>query len=298
MKKKIIFIVIFIILCFGFIAGVQIIKYKRSGYEKETKSESIMTGKTFSFEDVLKETKISEICEIEITVPSKKQERTMLNYFFTAEDKMQEIQKFVSEYEYMESSVKLDGSHTILWTAKYKQSNDRILNMMATQSERTDLVEIIFLLENIGGVQIEFESGWVADYGLKGFFVDSKVSDKILKMISDSEKISKEYIVHSLQNTSGLPSMTDFFCFNHEWQNSYKNNNTEESYDVYMFELSDIEGYVLLYCVDYCIARISQNQRWRNVFRIELYNNAGELTEILYDNQEGYKKLMEDIRGR
>jgi len=62
-----------------------------------------MTGKTFSFEDVLKETKISEICEIEITVPSKKQERTMLNYFFTAEDKMQEIQKFVSEYEYMES---------------------------------------------------------------------------------------------------------------------------------------------------------------------------------------------------
>ena len=55
---------------------------------------------------------------------------------------------------------------------------------------------------------------------------------------------------------------------------------------------------MLLYCVDYCIARISQNQRWRNVFKIELYNNAGELTEILYDNQEGYKKLMEDIRGR
>ena len=296
MKKKIIFIVIFIILCFGFIAGVQIIKHKRSGYEKETKSESSTTGKTFLFGDVLKETKISEICEIEIVVPSAKQERTMLNYFFTAEDKIQEIQKLVSEYEYMESSVKLDGSHTILWAVKYKQSNDRILNMMATQSERTGLVEITFLLENIGGIQIEFESGWIADYGLKGFFVDSEVSDKILKMISDSEKISKEYIVHSLQNASGLPSMTDFFCFNHEWQNSYKNNDTQESYDVYMFELSDTEGYVLLYCVDYCIARISQNQRWRNVFKIELYNNAGELTETLYDNQEGYKRLMEDIR--
>lgn len=297
MKKKIILITVFIILCLGFVVGVQIIKNKQSGSEKEdenSKKDSLVTGKTFSFEDILKKAKISSVCEIGINVPSSNQKTSLLNYFFTGDDKIQEIQNILSEYEYMESSAKLDDSNIALWAIDYKQSDDRILCMAAYSTDQPDLVQIIFLLENLAA-SIENTSGWIADHSQNGFFVDSKISDRILNITSDSERLSKKYITDFIENFSALPSMTDFFHFHHEWKNSYINNSTGELYETYTFELSDTEEYALLYCVHLTRSGGIKNYQWRNIFKIELYNSSGKLTETLYDNQEGYEKLMEEI---
>lgn len=291
MKKKLSFLAACIALC---IVLVEVVKILITPGVKDPKSHLFFVGKIFSFEDILKETKISSVREICISDMSKEKNAS---YFFVTEDKIQEIQKILSEAEYMESTAQLDSAGKPLWVMEYEQADNRVLWMHVFQSEREGLTEVIFGLSNLV-YEIEYEYGWIPEYGHKGFFIESEVSDKILELISNLPQISREYITDVLKNVSDMPSMTDFFEFPHETEKKYYDYKTGETYDIYRFPLSDMEGYALIYCIYNTIGNRTDGLRWRDVYKIELYNADKELTETLYDNPEGYEKTQAEMRRR
>ena len=130
------------------------------------------------------------------------------------------------------------------------------------------------------------------DYGIDHYVVkvDTDLCKELQKICeNDLSYITMEEIEKILEKKENL-NVLDFYGFIHEQTGKYEPNEepAENLYDINRMEIADYEGYLELRNQYETVhsENIEECRWYHDILSIALYNNNGELQEILYEKQE------------
>lgn len=168
----------------------------------------------------------------------------------------------------------LKKNHNLTVCGYYVESDDSLLAWPVIES-------------NYGTVEDEF---W--DYGIDHYVVkvDTDLCKELQKICeNDLSYITMEEIEKILEKKENL-NVLDFYGFIHEQTGKYYPNGdlSQDARQINQMEIVDYEGYLKLEneCTTVYSENIEECRWYHDILSIALYNNNGELQEILYEKQE------------
>lgn len=286
MKKAIILLCICGILCAGFFAAVHYIEKKQSDSSLQIGTVTLgelkeKYGEGTSFQRILSKEDFGDFQELvvqDVTIENTDFKDTIYCYGNT--EIIKGIQDIFNHYGYYSMPGEMtDGDIELLWSIKLYGNNNIGLRIVGYQiNGNQDVIALVFLAENMGAAILE---GWETS---KEMYADYAVSEKLIEYLEQNTgTMSLELARQKISSVESELSLTEFFHMRHSYKETYRNNESNDYYEVYIQPLSDYDGYLEIYAV----VR-SGSERAFFIFKIDLYDNVGNLQEELFSDMEKY----------
>ena len=293
MKKVIILLCICGILCAGFFAAMHYIEEKQSDSSLQIYSVTLEElqkkyGEGTSFRKILPKVDYGDFQELALMeFCIKNTDFTDTTYSYGDAEIINGIQGVFDYYGYYPIPEEItDGDIELLWNIKLYGSNNIVLSILAYQiNDNRDVIALIMETENMGRGILEGSTAVEV-------YADYAVSEKMIEYLEkNTGTMSLELARQKILSIESELPLTEFFNMRHTYKETYSRNESNDHYNVYIQPLSDYDGYLEIYSVErYYVGTVGRGDSRRCVFifKINLYDNAGNLQEELFSDMEKY----------
>lgn len=258
----------------------------------------ILSRKKIGFELFTARTGIKNIEDIEYIIFCMDNENSekVTTYYITDKDLIRKIYDIFDKAVYTKTKTDYFNNYktNLLYEITFCQTLEKNRNLTMfgynVESEAT-LLAWPTIESNYGSVEDDF-----FDYGIDHYVVkvDTDLCGELQKICeNDLDYITMQKIEELLEKKKIL-NVFDFYGYIHEQTGKYHPNEetAENLYQINRMEIADYEGYLELknqYTTVY--SENIEDCRWyHDILSVALYNNDGELQEVLYERQDLMEK--------
>ena len=288
MKKAIILLCICCVLGTVFFAAVHYIEKKQSDSSLPMQSvtpEDLQEkyGEGTSFQEILSKVDFGDFQELDLkNCTIENTDFADTTYCYGDAGIINGVLDIVNNYTYYRIPGEIEDVETI-WMIVLCGDNDINLCLWALQINGSeDVIELRFAEENKGGGSLEGSL-------YMEMYADYAVSEELIEYLEkNTGTMSLELARQKISSVESELPLTEFFHMRHTYKETYSRNESNDYYKVYIQPLSDYDGYLEIYAVERTYSGTEGSGRYYFIFKINLYDNAGNLQEELFSDMEKY----------